>query len=273
MIYTKKPIICLVGLGYVGLPLAVLFGKTGLKTYGYTRSKKRVEELKKTNDRTKELSKKQLETTKIEYSNDPEIIKKANFIIVAVPTPVDEANNPDLSPVISASELVGRNLQKNSVVVFESTVYPGVTEDICVPIIEKFSNLKCGKDWVVGYSPERTNPGDHTHTPDMIVKVTSGMDEASSEYIDNIYQKIITAGTFKAKNIKVAEASKVIENTQRDINIAVMNELSMIFDRLGINTFDVLEASGTKWTFLHLSPDLSAATVSELIRTISFKKQ
>lgn len=256
MIFSKSPTICVIGLGYVGLPLAVMFGKSGLKTYGFARTKSRIDELKKNKDSTNEVTRKQLQSTKVEYSNDPEIIKKSNFIIVAVPTPVDSAHVPDLSPVMSASELVGKNLQKNSVVVFESTVYPGVTEDVCVPIIEKHSGLKVGKDWVIGYSPERTNPGDKEHTPDLIVKVTSGMDEKSGKYIDNVYKKVIKAGTFLAKDIRTAEASKVIENTQRDINIAIMNELAIIFDKLHINTSAVLEAAGTKWNFLKFKPGL-----------------
>lgn len=256
MIFAKKPVICVVGLGYVGLPLAVLFGKTKLKTYGFARTKSRIDELKKGHDSTKEVSTEQLLSSNVEYSNSPEIISKANFIIVAVPTPVDKAHVPDLTPVISASELVGKALQKNSVVIFESTVYPGVTEDLCVPVLEKFSGLVCGKDFAVGYSPERTNPGDKEHTPDMIVKVTSGMNRQTGEYIDSIYKKVIKAGTFLAKDIKTAEAAKVIENTQRDINIAIMNELSMIFDKLSIDTSAVLEAAGTKWNFLKFKPGL-----------------
>lgn len=256
MNYSKQPVICLIGLGYVGLPLATLFGKTGLKTYGYARTKSRIEELQQGWDRTNEVSKEELKETTIEFSNDPSIISKSNFIIVAVPTPVDEAHQPDLEPVESASKLVGKYLQKDSVVVFESTVYPGVTEEICIPLIEKESGLKCGTDWVIGYSPERVNPGDKDNTLDKIVKITSGMDAESGDYIDSVYKKIITAGTFLAPNIKTAEACKVFENTQRDINIAIMNELSIICEKLGINTFDVLEGAGTKWNFLKFKPGL-----------------
>lgn len=256
MTFNEKPTICVVGLGYVGLPLAYLFGKTDLKTYGFDVKEPRINELKNGTDSTRELSAEQLKETNIEYTTDPGVIAKSDFVIVAVPTPVDKAHQPDLTPVIKASETVGKNLQKNSVVVFEPTVYPGVTEEICVPIIEKLSGLKCGVDWSVGYSPERVNPGDKEHTTDKILKVVSGLDEATTDYIDKIYRKVITAGTFKAKNIKTAEAAKVIENTQRDINIALINELSQIFCRLNINTFDVLEASGTKWNFLNFKPGL-----------------
>jgi UDP-N-acetyl-D-galactosamine dehydrogenase len=256
MKYAKKPTICVVGLGYVGLPLAVLFGKSDLKTYGFDLNKTRIQELKKNYDRTRETSKKELQETKIEFSDDPKIINKADFIIIAVPTPIDAAHQPDLSPVRSASQIVGSHLKKNSVVVFESTVYPGVTEDVCKPLIEKFSGLVCGKDWVIGYSPERTVPGDRAHTTDLIMKITSGMDNKSAKYIDAAYKKIIKAGTYLAKDIKTAEAAKVIENTQRDINIAIVNELSVIFNQLGLNTYDVLEAAGTKWNFLRFKPGL-----------------
>jgi len=256
MIFAKKTIVCVVGLGYVGLPLAAMFGKSGLKTYGFARTKTRIEELKKGYDSTNEVGRQQLLSSDVQYSNNPEIISKANFIIVAVPTPVDKAHVPDLTPVISASELVGKHIKKDSVVVFESTVYPGVTEEVCVPIIERESGLKCGEEWVIGYSPERTNPGDKEHTPDKIVKITSGMDRKSGLYIDSVYKKVITAGTFLAKNIKTAEAAKVIENTQRDINIAIINELALIFDKLDINTHDVLEAAETKWNFLKFKPGL-----------------
>lgn len=256
MIYSKEPIICIVGLGYVGLPLAYLFGKTGLKTYGFDIKKERINNLKNNLDTNCELSKAELETTKVEFTDQPEVINQANFIIVTAPTPIDQAHQPDLSFVIGASEIVGKYLKKDSVVVFESTVYPGVTEEICLPIIEKNSNLKCGLDWTIGYSPERINPGDKQHTAELILKVVSGMDKSTTDFIDSIYKKIIKAGTYKAKSIKTAEAAKVIENAQRDINVAFINELSIIFNKLNLNTFEVLEAAGTKWNFLNFKPGL-----------------
>jgi UDP-N-acetyl-D-galactosamine dehydrogenase len=252
----KDPIICVVGLGYVGLPLAAAFGKTGWKTYGFDIHQKRIETLSAGHDWTNELSDTQLTETTIEYSNNPEIIKASNTIIIAVPTPIDGANNPDLTPVIKASETVGKHLSKGSVVVYESTVYPGVTEDICVPILEKHSGLTCGVDFTVGYSPERINPGDKEHTIDRIVKIVAGQDEATTEWIALVYGKIITAGLHKAPNIRVAELAKALENTQRDINIALMNETARLCDRLGIRTKDVLDAAGTKWNFLKFSPGL-----------------
>lgn len=252
----KDTRICIVGLGYVGLPLAVAFSKH-FNVTGFDVKKERVEELKKGIDRTKEISKEELKKAKIEFTSDPTQIKKSNFIIVAVPTPIHEDTKiPDLKFVESASKVVGENLAKGSIVVFESTVYPGVTEDICVPIIEKYSKLKCGKEWKIGYSPERVNPGDKEHTIEKIVKVVSGMDKESLERIAKVYSTAIKAGVHKAPNIKTAEAAKVIENIQRDLNIALMNELSMIFKKLGINTKDVLEAAGTKWNFHKYFPGL-----------------
>lgn len=253
---TKSPILCIVGLGYVGLPLAAAFGKTGWKTYGFDINKKRIDLLKQGDDWTHELTKEQLQATTIEYSADPSIIKEANTIIIAVPTPIDMHNAPDLTPVVKASETVGKQLQKGSVVVYESTVYPGVTEDICVPILEKESGLQCGKDFTVGYSPERINPGDKEHTIDKIVKVVAGQDAESLEWIAMVYEKIVTAGVHRAPNIKVAELAKALENTQRDINIALMNEIARFCDRLGIRTKDVLDAAGTKWNFLKFAPGL-----------------
>ncbi len=252
----KEPILCVVGLGYVGLPLAAAFGKTGWKTYGFDVNEKRIETLKNGEDWTHELSPDDLKKTTIEYSADPSVIKHANTIIVAVPTPVDDANVPDLSLVEKASKSVGKNLQKGSVIVYESTVYPGVTEDICVPILEKASGLKNGTDFTVGYSPERINPGDKEHTIEKIVKVVAGQDEATTEWLEMVYGKIVRAGIFKASNIKVAELAKALENTQRDINIALMNEIARLCDRLGIRTSDVLNAAGTKWNFLKFSPGL-----------------
>jgi UDP-N-acetyl-D-galactosamine dehydrogenase len=252
----KEPVICVVGLGYVGLPLAAAFGKTGWKTYGFDVNKERIETLKKNEDWTHELTNDDLKKTSVEYSNDPGVMKNANTIIVAVPTPVNDANVPDLSLVQKASESVGKNLQKGAVVVYESTVYPGVTEDICVPILEKASGLQNGNDFTVGYSPERINPGDKEHTIEKIVKVVAGQDDETTAWLELVYGKIVKAGIFKASNIKVAELAKALENTQRDINIALMNEIARLCDRLGIRTSDVLDAAGTKWNFLKFSPGL-----------------
>jgi len=246
--------ICVIGLGYVGLPLAIEFAKKGVAVYGFYVKENRVEELKAGHDSSDEVADADLAVAKIEYSADPAIIKKANFLIVAVPTPVDQAKKPDLSLVESASRLVGENMQKGNVVVYESTVYPGVTEDICLPIIEKYSGLKCGVDWKIGYSPERMNPGDKEHSVDKIIKVVSGMDQESADKIAQVYGLVCATGVFKAANIKTAEAAKVIENIQRDLNIALMNELALIFHRLNINTQEVLEAASTKWNFHKYQP-------------------
>jgi len=248
--------ICVIGLGYVGLPLAIEFAKKGVEVYGFDVKEKRVAELRAGHDSSDEVADADLASAKIEYSFDPAIIKKANFVVVAVPTPVDQAKKPDLSLVESASRVVGENIQKGSVVVYESTVYPGVTEDICLPIIEKYSGLKCGVDWKIGYSPERMNPGDKEHSVDKIIKVVSGMDQDSLEKVAQVYGIVCTAGVFKAANIKTAEAAKVIENIQRDLNIALMNELALIFHRLNINTQEVLEAASTKWNFHKYQPGL-----------------
>jgi UDP-N-acetyl-D-glucosamine/UDP-N-acetyl-D-galactosamine dehydrogenase len=252
----KEPIICVVGLGYVGLPLAAAFGKTEWKTYGFDINQKRVDALNAGHDATNELSDIQMKETKIEYSTNPEVIGASNTIIVAVPTPIDDANNPDLTPVIRASETVGKHLSKGSVVVYESTVYPGVTEEMCVPILEKESGLTCGTDFTVGYSPERINPGDKEHTIEKITKIVAGQDEPTLEWVAMVYGKIITAGLHKAQSIRVAELAKALENTQRDINIALMNEIARLCDRLGIRTKDVLDAAGTKWNFLKFAPGL-----------------
>lgn len=244
-----KTRICVIGLGYVGLPLAIEFAKQGVEVFGFDVSKKRIEELKKNVDSTGEVANAELERVNIEYSFSPEIIKKANFLIVAVPTPIDESKKPDLSLIKSASKTIGENIQEGSIVVFESTVYPGVTEEICQPIIEKHSCLKCGVDWKIGYSPERMNPGDKEHSVDKIVKVVSGMDEEALKRIAETYEIVCAAGVHRVSNIKTAEAAKVIENIQRDLNIALVNELTLIFHRLDINTKDVLEAAETKWNF------------------------
>ena len=246
----------IIGLGYVGLPLAVEFGKTMI-TVGFDINTKRIEELKSGKDHTLEVSPEELkESTKINYTNDLQALKACNFFIVTVPTPVDVFKRPDLRPVESASRTIGQVLKKGDVAVFESTVYPGCTEEICVPIMEKLSGLKYNTDFFCGYSPERINPGDKEHRVTSILKVTSGSTPEAADYVDKVYRKIITAGTHKASSIKVAEAAKVIENTQRDVNIALINELALIFHRLGIDTLDVLEAAGTKWNFLPFRPGL-----------------
>jgi UDP-N-acetyl-D-galactosamine dehydrogenase len=254
--HAKEPIVCVVGLGYVGLPLAAAFGRKGIRTYGFDVNPKRIEALQRGEDWTHELSPADLKATTIDYSSDPAVISRANTIIVAVPTPVDDANVPDLSLVESASEMVGAHLAKGSVIIYESTVYPGVTEDICIPILERTSKLQNGKDFTVGYSPERINPGDKEHTIDKIVKVVAGQDDATTAWLEKVYGSIIDAGVYKAANIKVAELAKALENTQRDINIALMNEIARLCDRLGIRTKDVLDAAGTKWNFLKFSPGL-----------------
>lgn len=248
--------ICIVGLGYVGLPLAVAFARQGEEVIGFDINNKRIEELKSGKDITEELEDNELQTVSIEYTSDPKDIKNSNFIIVAVPTPIDSSRKPDLSIVKSASKIVGENIQDGAIVVFESTVYPGVTEEICAPIIEEASGLKCGEGFKIGYSPERINPGDKEHTVEKIIKVVSGMDKDSTDKIAEVYEKIIKAGVFRAASIKTAEAAKVIENIQRDLNIALMNELSLIFEKLGINTKEVLDAAATKWNFHKYHPGL-----------------
>lgn len=252
----KDPVVCVVGLGYVGLPLAAAFGKSGWKTYGFDINTERIRTLQAGDDWTHELTPKDLQATTVEYSADPSVIGHANIIIVAVPTPVDAANNPDMRPVHKASVTVGKYMKKGSIVVYESTVYPGATEDECVPILEQQSGLKCGADFTVGYSPERINPGDKEHTIDKIIKVVAGQDEATTERLAEVYGKIVTAGIHKAPNIKVAELAKALENTQRDINIALINEVARLCDRLEIRTKDVLDAAGTKWNFLKFTPGL-----------------
>lgn len=251
--HTRK--ISVVGLGYVGLPVAVAFGKQA-STIGFDINEKRLAELREGYDRTDEVAATELSASQIVFTSDTKVLAEADFHIVAVPTPVDEAHQPDLTPVVRASETVGRALKKGDIVVYESTVYPGVTEDVCVPILERVSGLKCGRDFTVGYSPERINPGDKEHTFTKITKVVSGQDLATLDVVAAVYGSVVTAGVHKAASIKVAEAAKVIENTQRDLNIALMNELSLIFDRMGIDTNSVLEAAGTKWNFLKFKPGL-----------------
>lgn len=245
----------LIGLGYVGLPIALEFAKK-IKVVGFDIKPERVELMKKGIDPSNELSPESFIGTDIEYTANPEDLRQASFHIIAVPTPTDKHNLPDLTPVLKASETVGKILKKGDYVVYESTVYPGCTEEDCVPVLEKFSGLKSCVDFKVGFSPERINPGDKNHTLTKIVKVTSGCDKESAEEIAKVYEMIITAGVFRATSIKVAESAKIIENTQRDINIAFMNELSIIFNRMGINTFEVLEAANTKWNFLKFYPGL-----------------
>lgn len=251
----KKENLSVIGLGYVGMPIAVSFARK-INVIGYDISKEKIELYKSGVDPTKEVGDEVIKKTTVLFSSDESDLRQAKFHIVAVPTPVNSDHTPDLKPVISASKTVGRNLTKGSIVVFESTVYPGVTEDICVPILEKESGLTCGIDFKVGYSPERINPGDKVHRLESIVKVVSGMDNDSLDIISKVYRLVVDAGVYQAKSIKVAEAAKVIENSQRDINIAFMNELSMIFNKLKINTTDVLDAAGTKWNFLKFSPGL-----------------
>jgi UDP-N-acetyl-D-glucosamine/UDP-N-acetyl-D-galactosamine dehydrogenase len=248
-------LISVIGLGYVGLPVAVAFGRQ-FRAVGFDIKAARVAELKDGFDRTGEVSKEELKSSDILYTDRVEDLRKADFHIVAVPTPVDEAHQPDLSPVIRASETAGKALKRGDIVVYESTVYPGATEEECVPVLEKFSGLKCGKDFTVGYSPERINPGDKEHTFTKIKKVVSGQDKETLDTIAAVYGSVVTAGVHRASSIKVAEAAKVIENTQRDLNIALMNELALIFDKLGIDTTAVLEAAGTKWNFLKFRPGL-----------------
>ena len=247
--------ISLVGLGYVGMPIAVAFAKK-VGVIGYDLNAKKVELYKNGIDPTCEVGDDAIKASTVEFTSDETKLKEAKFHIVAVPTPVNEDHTPDLSPVEGASRILGRNLTKGSVVVFESTVYPGVTEDVCVPILEKESGLKCGVDFKIGYSPERINPGDKVHRLETIVKIVSGMDEETLELVAKVYELVVDAGVYKAESIKVAEAAKVIENSQRDINIAFMNELSIIFNKMGIDTQAVLKAAGTKWNFLKFFPGL-----------------
>ncbi len=247
--------IAVVGTGYVGLPIALEFAKK-IKVIGFDINAGRIDMMQRGIDPSQELDASAFEGCAIEFTNDLDILRRANFYIVAVPTPVDKHNVPDLIPIIKASETIGKVIKKGDYVVFESTVYPGCTEEDCVPIIEKISGLKMVIDYKIGYSPERINPGDKEHTISTIVKVVSGCCEESLENIAKVYELVVKAGVHKASSIKVAEAAKIIENTQRDLNIALMNELSIIFDKMNINTFEVLEAAGTKWNFLRFQPGL-----------------
>lgn len=251
----KETKMALIGLGYVGMPIAVAFAQT-LDVIGFDLNKNKINIYLSGVDPTKEVGNEIIKNTTVEFTADESKLDEARFYIVAVPTPVNADHTPDLSPIESASHIVGKHLTKGAVVVYESTVYPGVTEDICVPILEQESGLKCGVDFKVGYSPERINPGDKVHRLDTITKIVSGMDDDTLEIVAKVYELVVAEGVFRAKNIKVAEAAKVIENSQRDINIAFMNELSIIFNKMGIDTKSVLEAAGTKWNFLKFYPGL-----------------
>ncbi len=255
-IRSKNDKIAVVGLGYVGLPLALEFGKI-VNTIGFDLNKKRIMDLSNGIDINNEATSTEIKSAEfIKFTSNPEKLKEAKFIIVAVPTPITKNKQPDLFCMASASEIVGKNLAKGSIVVFESTVYPGVTEDICIPIIEKYSGLKYGKDFKVGYSPERINPGDIEHTIKNVIKVVSGCDQDTLEEVANVYSLIVSAGVYRAESIKSAEAAKVIENTQRDLNIALMNELAIIFHKMGIDSSEVFKAAATKWNFIKMYPGL-----------------
>lgn len=254
-IVNGKEKLSLVGLGYVGMPIAVAFARK-IKVVGFDLNAAKIDLYKSGVDPTNEVGDDVIKNTTVEFTADPSKLKEAKFHIVAVPTPVNDDHTPDLTPVEGASRILGQNLTKGSIVVFESTVYPGVTEDICVPILEKESGLKCGVDFKIGYSPERINPGDKVHRLETITKIVSGMDEETLNEVAHIYELVVEAGVYRAESIKVAEAAKVIENSQRDINIAFMNELSIIFNKMGIDTKSVLSAAGTKWNFLKFQPGL-----------------
>lgn len=256
MTITENTIVAVVGLGYVGLPLAVEFGKR-YRTLGYDLSEAKIASYRNHCDPTGEVSPEGLKAaTKLNVSTDPAVISEADIIVVAVPTPVDEAHIPDFSPLVGSSKTVGQHIKKGAIVVYESTVYPGATEEVCIPLLEQYSGMKWRQDFHVGYSPERVNPGDKERTITKIVKVVSGDDEATLKTVGDLYESVITAGVHRASSIKVAEAAKVIENTQRDLNIALMNELAIIFDKIGIDTLEVLQAAGTKWNFLPFRPGL-----------------
>lgn len=252
----KEEKLSIVGLGYVGMPIAVAFAKKGIDVIGFDLNEAKIELYKSGIDPTKEVGDDAIQTTSVEFVADDKKLREAKFHIVAVPTPVNTDHTPDLSPVIGASEIVGRNLVKGSIVVYESTVYPGVTEDVCIPILERESGLKCGEDFKVGYSPERINPGDKVHRLENIRKIVSGMDEESLAIIKAVYDLVIEVGTYPVSTIKTAEAVKVVENSQRDINIAFMNELAMVFDRMGIDTNEVVDGMNTKWNALGFRPGL-----------------
>lgn len=252
---THQRKISIIGLGYVGLPVAVAFARQE-RVIGFDVNEQRVTELNEGYDRTNEVNAEEWHDLNMLFTNDAKFLREADFHIIAVPTPVDKQKNPNLLPILKASKTLGSYLKKGDIVVYESTVYPGATEEACIPVLEKQSGLRCGTDFSVGYSPERINPGDKTHNFTNIVKIVSGFDATTLDIVAQVYESVVTAGVYRAASIKVAEAAKVIENTQRDTNIALMNELAMIFERLGIDTLDVLAAAGTKWNFLPFSPGL-----------------
>ena len=252
----KEESLALVGLGYVGMPIAVAFAKKGIKVIGFDLNKNKIDLYKSGVDPTMEVGDEEIKKTSMVFTADEKRIKDAKFIIVAVPTPVNTDHTPDLSPVIGASRIIGRNLSKGSIVVYESTVYPGCTEDVCIPILEEESGLKCGIDFKIGYSPERINPGDKVHRLENIHKIVSGIDEEALTEIKNVYDMVIEVGTYPVSNIRTAEAVKVVENSQRDINIAFMNELAMVFDRMNIDTNEVVDGMNTKWNALGFRPGL-----------------
>ena len=252
----KETSLAVVGLGYVGMPIAVAFAEKGIAVIGFDNNKAKIELYKSGIDPTKEVGDEVIENTTLRFTSDPSELKNAGFIIIAVPTPVNLDHTPDLSPVEGASRIVGRNLSENSIVVYESTVYPGVTEDVCIPILEEESGMKCGVDFKVGYSPERINPGDKGHRLSNIKKIVSGMDADTCDQISRVYNLVIEVGTYPVSSIKTAEAIKVVENSQRDINIAFMNELAMVFDRMGIDTNEVVDGMNTKWNALGFRPGL-----------------
>lgn len=253
---SKEAVVCVVGLGYVGLPLAIEFDRSGLKVIGFDVKEEKIKDLKNGIDEMNEVDEDELKKSPIEFTSNPNDIKKADFIVVAVPTPITKSKMPDLKYVIAASETVGENMKRGVIVSYESTVYPGVTEEVCEPILEEKSGLKCGVDFKLGYSPERVNPGDKEHTIDKIVKVVGGMDPETTDLLAELYDHVTKAGTFKARDIKTAEAAKVIENVQRDLNIALMNELAIIFEQMGLSIWDVLDAAYTKWNFGRYRPGL-----------------
>lgn len=255
-IVNKEEKLSLVGLGYVGMPIAVAFASKGVNVVGFDLNKEKIELYKKGIDPTNEVGDEAIKNSTVEFTADETMLKEAKFHIVAVPTPVNLDHTPDLTPVIGASEILGRNLTKGSIVVYESTVYPGVTEDVCLPILERESGLKCGEDFKIGYSPERINPGDKVHRLENIHKIVSGMDKESLDEIKKVYDLVIEVGTYPVSTIKTAEAVKVVENSQRDINIAFMNELAMVFDRMGIDTNEVVDGMNTKWNALGFRPGL-----------------
>lgn len=252
----NRPILSIVGLGYVGLPLAHAFAKSGCTVHGFDINAERIQELKNGRDRTNEIDERDLKNVTINYTTDPACMEDCDVVILAIPTPVDAKNLPDLLPVIKASETVGKHMKKGAIIVYESTVYPGTTEEICGPILEEHSGMKCGTDFTLGYSPERINPGDKEHTIDKILKIVAGQDEKTTDTLVELYGSIVTVGIHRAPNIKTAEMAKAIENAQRDLNIAFVNEIAIFCHKVGIVTTDVLAAAGTKWNFLKFQPGL-----------------